>query len=106
MTKIKIGSYRASRPYGFLQFVRLAVRVLLFPASSYRLIYKERKYIDVPARSLTDAKQLLLFACSHLEYGVTYVFDGRFVKITEIDDLLREEKERTQRLQALIGPPQ
>ena len=106
MTKIQFGANRASRPHGFMQFLLMAIRILVFPVDTYRIINNQQQYIEVPGRSLTDAKQMLLFGFSHLEYGVTFIYDGRYVKIAEVGGLIREERERRQRLQALIGSPQ
>lgn len=103
MTKIDKGAYRASRPYGFMQFVRLAARMLVYPADIYRLIYREQAYVEVPGKTLADVAETLSFAWSHLKYGVTFVCDGRFVKVSEMDKVFREENERNERLRALIG---
>ena len=103
MTKIDKGTYRASRPRGFVQFVRLAARMLVCPVDIYRLVYRERGYVDVPAKNVADIANVLSLAWDHLKYGVTFVCDGRFVKVSEMDKVFREENERSERLRALIG---
>lgn len=103
MTKVDKGAYRASRLYGFMQFVRLAARMLVYPADIYRLIYREQTYVEVPGKTVVDIVKVLSFAWDHLKYGVTFVCDGRFVKVSEMDKVFREENERSERLRALIG---
>ena len=101
MKPMQFGVVEGSRLCGFKGFMRLAFRMLNRPSVAYKnILNSKEEYFQVPAATVSDVFNIVVFAFEHLQYGKTFIYKGELVRMKDANEAIVAHNEQVLKLQA------